>query len=116
MADEIPDELLDQLAEEPPRPIRITLKPSQRASVLASVSVELETDVGVITINDGRILRNKAGALWFASPTFSVSSGKQYEYFPTVELPSALLRIVSVAALAEFEQWEKRQHQLAGAR
>lgn len=97
---------LSEMAEESSQ-IRINLKSSHRPNVLASVSVELETSLGIITINDGRILKNKTGALWFALPTYSVTSGKQYEYFPAVELPSALLRRVTDAVLAEFERWER---------
>ena len=97
---------LSELAKEPSR-IRVTLKTSHRPNVLASVTVELETDLGTITINDGRILKNRANALWFALPTFSVTSGKQYEYFASVELPSALLREISALALAAYEQSER---------
>jgi hypothetical protein len=88
-------------------PIRITLKPSTRQNVLASVSVELDTELGVIHIHDGRILKNKAGACWFSLPTFSITVGKTFEYHAAVELPATLHRQVSDAALAEFEQWEK---------
>ena len=106
MSNHLPD--LSVLAEEPSQ-VRITLKPSHRPNVLASVAVELETDLGTITINDGRILKNKAGALWFALPTFSVTSGKQYEYFPSVELPPSLLRKVGDQALAAYERSEREQ-------
>ena len=92
-----------------PNPARITLKPSHRQNVLASVTVELETELGKITINDGRILKNKAGALWFALPTFSVTSGKQYEYFPSVELSPSLLRKVTDETLAAYERSEREQ-------
>ena len=44
--------------------IRINLKPSHRPNVLASVSVSIETEFGIVRINDGRILKNKAGVLW----------------------------------------------------
>ena len=53
--------------------IYISLKPSHRASVLASVDVELETNFGTITISDARILRNRAGVAWFSLPPFSVT-------------------------------------------
>jgi hypothetical protein len=86
--------------------IRITIKPSHRPSVLAAVSIELQTDLGLIRFHDGRILRNKAGQLWFSLPTFSITVGKSYEYKPTLELSAALHQQVASAALAEFEQWE----------
>ena len=47
----IPD--LSGLAEEPTN-IYISLKPSHRANVLASVVIEIETNLGTITISDGR--------------------------------------------------------------
>ena len=97
---------LSDLAEELSQ-IRITLKPSHRANVLASVSVSIETEFGIVRINDGRILKNKAGVLWFALPTFSVTVGKSYEYLPAIEVPATLHRQVSDAALAEFEKWER---------
>jgi hypothetical protein len=102
---------LTEFADEPNQ-IRVILKPSHRPNVLASVTIELETELGTITINDGRILKNKAGALWFALPTFSVTSGKQYEYFPSIELPSSLLRNVSDAALAAYERSEREGGEL----
>ncbi len=85
--------------------VRVTVKSPQRPNVLASVSVEIQTDYGTIRIHDGRILRNKAGVAWFSLPTFSITAGKTYEYFPTVELPASLHRQVSDAALNAFEQW-----------
>jgi hypothetical protein len=100
----LPD--LSDLAEEPSQ-VRITLKPSHRSNVLAAVTVELDTDIGAITISDARILRNKAGVAWFALPTYSVTSGREYQYFASVELSPTLHRQVSDAALAEFERWEK---------
>ena len=103
MPDLLPD--LSHLAEEPSSPIRVTIKPSHRPpNVLASVSIELETELGLIRINDGRILRNKAGQLWFSLPTFSISVGKTYEYKSSAELSPALHQQVAIAALAEFER------------
>jgi hypothetical protein len=101
----IPD--LSNLAKEPTE-IYISLKPSHRANVLASVDVQLETNLGTISIRDARILRNRSGVAWFSLPTFSVTKGREYEYFATVELSPNLHRRVSDAALAEFELWEKR--------
>jgi len=88
-------------------PIRITLKPAHRQSTLAAVTVELHTELGTITIQDGRILRNKAGQLWFSLPTFSVTVGKSYEYLPSVELSGALYREVAEAALRAYEESER---------
>lgn len=101
-----PSPKVSELAETPSQ-IRVTIRPSHRANVLAAVSVELQTSLGKITINDGRVLKNKANDLWFALPTFSVSVGKQYEYFASVELPSVLLREISALALAAYERHER---------
>jgi hypothetical protein len=111
MSDQLPS--LSELGQEPSH-IRVTLKPSHRPNVLASVTVELETDLGTVTINDARILRNKAGVAWFALPTYSVTSGREYQYFASVELSPTLHRQVSDAALAGFVKWEKAQPQLGG--
>jgi hypothetical protein len=97
--------------DDEPQQIRVTLKPSHRPNILASVTIDLETDLGTITIHDGRILRNRAGVAWFSLPTYSVTKGREYEYFATVELSSALQRQVSDAALGEFEKWERRGHE-----
>lgn len=105
MTDET-NQLLDELAEEPTE-IYISLKTSHRANVLASVAVELETSLGTITISDARILRNRSGVAWFSMPTYSVTKGREYEYFATVELSPSLHRRVSEKALEEFERWEK---------
>jgi len=107
----LPD--LSELAEES-SPIRITLKPSTRQNVLASVSIELDTELGSITINDARILRNRSGVAWFSLPTFSVTKGREYEYFASVELSPKLHRQVSDAALGNFVQWEKEQAAASG--
>src|SRR5215471_8982701 len=97
---------LSDVAEESSK-IYISLKPSHRANVLATVDVELDTNLGTIRISDARILRNRSGVAWFSLPTFSVTKGREYEYFATVELSPLLHRRVSDAALAEFERWEK---------
>jgi hypothetical protein len=96
--------------------IRITLKPSHRASVLATVEIELETELGTIKIGDARILRNRSGVAWFSLPTYSVTRGREYEYLATVELSPTLHRRVSDAALAEFERWQREPDRLGGAR
>jgi len=96
--------------------ISLTFKPSHRPTVLASVIVTLETDLGTITISDARVLRNKAGVLWFALPTFSLAKGREYQYFPVAELSPSLHRHVSDAALAGFVEWEKTQAPVGGAR
>src|SRR5215469_9793473 len=97
------------ISDETPSRIRVTLQASHRANVLASATVELQTDLGVITINDARILRNKAGVAWFALPTYSVTKGREYQYFPSIELSPTLQRQVTEAALAEFEKQERSE-------
>ena len=99
----------DQLEPSLSDDIQVTLTRSHRSNVLASVSIELQTDVGRISIRDARILRNRSGVAWFSMPTYSVTKGREYEYFATVELSPALHRRVSEKALAELEQWEKQQ-------
>jgi|SRR5215467_7961485 len=96
--------------------ITVTFKPSHRPTVLASVTIILETDLGTVTISDARVLRNKAGVLWFSLPTHSVTKGREYEYFSTVELSPALQRQISDAALSGFVEWEKTQAPVGGAK
>jgi len=105
-------EIPDLSKAEEPTKIYTSLKPSHRANALATVAIELETNLGTISISDARILRNRAAVAWFSLPTFSVTKGREYEYFATVELSPTLHRRVSEKALAEFELWDKARERL----
>lgn len=82
---------------------------SRKPSALADISLEIHSDLGVITLNDCRILRNRQNEAWFSLPTYSVSEGKSYTYAPAVVLSPSLKQQVTVAALTAFENWEKSQ-------
>jgi DNA-binding cell septation regulator SpoVG len=83
---------------------------SPKPSILATAKVELCLPGGdTITIDDLRVLRNRQGALWIAMPAFSVTNGKQYEYFPSVALSTRLKREVEDATLAAFEEWQSHE-------
>jgi hypothetical protein len=95
--------------------ITVEVHPSTRpgTSQLASASVRLQTDLGPITINDCRILRNKSGVSWFALPSYSVqqsTTARQYQYLPTTELPAELLEQVSLEALRAYRAWSDSQN------
>jgi hypothetical protein len=84
---------------------------SPKASVLATVRVELTVEGESITIDDARVLRNKHGQLWLAMPCYSVpmSGGRGYDYLPAVMLSTVLKRAVEDAVLPAFEAWEREQ-------
>ena len=63
--------------------ITVEVYPAARSSQIASARVRLQTDLGPITIDDCRLLRNKSGVVWFALPSYSLpTSGRQFEYRP----------------------------------
>jgi len=88
-----------------PVTISVHIKPSHRQSVLASAVVTLQIEDAAIEIHDCRVMRNRQGILWAALPSYSVTSGKQYEYYQSVVLNPTLHREVSDAILAAFETW-----------
>ena len=90
--------------------ISITIKPSHRPSTLSSALVTIQFDDGItVEIHDCRVMRNRQGVMWAALPSYSITTGKQYEYRPTVVLSPALHREVSDAILAAFEKWQTEQ-------
>jgi len=86
----------------------LSIEPSRKATALADLKVQITTEVGTITLNDCRILKNRQNEAWFALPTYSVSEGKGYAYSPAVVLSPALKRQVSDTALEAFEAWSAR--------
>jgi hypothetical protein len=73
--------------------------------IVANATVTIESDAGAICINDGRVLLNRNGVLWFSLPTHSIQKGRQYEYKPTVELSPSLALQVSAEVLRAYEVW-----------
>jgi hypothetical protein len=83
---------------------------SSKSTVLASVRIELaiEGSPDTIIIDDARVLRNKHGQLWLATPSYSVPSNNgRYNYMPAVVLSTNLKREVEVAVLPAFEAWDR---------
>lgn len=92
--------------------ITVESQPSLKSNpnMVASATVSLETDAGLIRIHDCRVLRNKNGIVWFSFSTFSVQHGqRQFEYKPTVEVPPALAQQVSAEAIRAYEVWKQAQ-------
>jgi hypothetical protein len=79
--------------------------------MVASATVSLETDAGLIQIHDCRLLQNKNGIVWFSFPTFSVQhlGTRQFEYRPAVEVPPELAQQVSAEAIRSYEVWKQAQ-------
>ena len=90
-----------------------TIRQSRRENVLAEAVLEIADGAeSVITIDNARVLRNKQGNLWLAMPSYSVPSGKGYEYLPVVTLSRELRRQAEDAALAAYERWRKSQGEI----
>ncbi len=88
----------------------LAIIPPRKPSCLAEASVRIALDDGEsVVVNDLRIIRNRAGVVWVALPTFSVKEGNGYRYEPTVELGRALKRAVEDAVLPAFEKWQREQ-------
>ncbi len=88
--------------------ISVRIKPTHRPSVLSAAQVTIQLEDGsTIEIHDCRVMRNRQGILWAALPSYSVATGKQYEYHPSVVLSPALHREVSDAVLAAYESWQQ---------
>ena len=63
--------------------ISVQIKPTHRPSVLSGAQVTLPLeDVTTIEIHACRVMRNRQGVLWAALPSYSITTGKQYEYLP----------------------------------
>jgi hypothetical protein len=88
--------------------ISVVITPPFRSNphIVATASVSITTEGGTLTINDGRVLLNRNGVLWFSLPTYSIPNGRNYQYKSTVELSPALALQVSSAVLQAYEQWQ----------
>jgi DNA-binding cell septation regulator SpoVG len=84
-----------------------TIRQSRRDNVLAEAVLEIADGAESITIDNARVLRNRQGNLWLAMPSYSVPSGKGYEYLPVVTLSRELRRQAEDAALKAYEKWSK---------
>ena len=87
-----------------PVEIRIShiVVPSRKTTALADLAVEIHTDLGIVTIEDCRILRNRNGAFWFSPPNYPLDARK---FVPTVRLSGELEIIVPNLAIIEFRKW-----------
>jgi DNA-binding cell septation regulator SpoVG len=83
------------------------IRQSRKENVVAEAVLEIADGAESITIDNARILRNKQGNLWLAMPSYSVPSGKGYEYLPVLTLSRELRRQAEDATLAAYEQWSK---------
>jgi hypothetical protein len=93
-------------------PITVEVYPAARSSQIASARVRLETNLGLIVIDDCRLLRNKSGVVWFALPSFSLpTNGRAFEYHQTLEVPPDLLQEVSTEALRVYGMWRNEQNE-----
>lgn len=82
----------------------LEITPPRKTSALGGAKVELTTEDGLsITIDDLRILKNREGVTWCAPPTYAVSEGRNWRYFPTVSFSRELRRLVEDAVLSAFE-------------
>ena len=87
-----------------PVTIEVQINPSHRQSVLASAVVTFQIESATIEIHDCRVMRNRQGVMWAALPSYSFTSGREYQYFQSVVLNPTLHREVSDAILAAFER------------
>lgn len=82
----------------------LELVPPKKASCLAGAKIELSDGNGTtIVIDDLRILKNREGVLWCAPPTYAISEGRNWRYFPTVSFSRELRRQIEDAVLSAFE-------------
>jgi hypothetical protein len=98
--------------------ITVEVRPSVRASntQVASATVRVATDLGLIVIHDCRILKNKQGVAWFSLPAFSIpTAGRSFEYHATLELPADLLQLITQEALKSYSLWHAKQIENLGA-
>ncbi len=95
------------------RVISITIQPPRKPNLLANAACILEGEGSTLTISDIRVLRNKQGVLWCAMPSYNVSQGRAFEYFPCVEPDALLAKRITDAVLSEYQSWEAKE-KLAG--
>jgi hypothetical protein len=97
--------------------VTVTIEPPFRTnpSMLASATVTLQTNAGIVRINDCRLLQNKAGIVWFSLPTYHVQDpSKRSEFLPTVELSPVATHEVTTEALRAYQRWAMEQAEGAG--
>ena len=92
------------------------VRQSRKENVVAEAVLEVAGDAESITVDNCRILRNKQGNLWLAMPSYSIPSGKGYEYLPVVTLSRELRRRAEDAALAAYERWAESQGEIPAKR
>src|SRR5258705_12588964 len=88
----------------------VEVYPSTRASnaQVASCTVRVETNLGLVVIHDCRILRNKQGIAWFSLPSFSIQAGnRSFEYRPSLEIPPDLLQLITTEALRAYNAYQQ---------
>lgn len=74
--------------------------------MLASATVTLETEAGIVRINDCRLLQNKSGIVWFSFPTYHIQEpSKRSEFLPTIELSPVATHEVTTEALRAYQLW-----------
>jgi hypothetical protein len=97
--------------------VTVTIEPPFRTnpSMLASATVTLKTDAGIVRINDCRLLQNKAGVVWFSLPTYHLPDpSKRSEFLPTIELSPVTTHEVTTEALRAYQLWAMEQAEGAG--
>jgi DNA-binding cell septation regulator SpoVG len=84
------------------------IAPSHRKNAvnLASAVVQITFGEHVITVADCRVLEGKPGKPpWVALPSFSVPSGREWSYNPTITLSDGLRDQVWAAVLKAYTAW-----------
>lgn len=86
--------------------MRISLKsivPGRKQNVLAHACVEIHLDDdNMVTIDDIRIVKNKYGDMVVYAPTYSVSVGRDWTYYPTVTFSVTLKRKIEDLVLEGY--------------
>lgn len=85
--------------------IQLTPSTGNDSSLVAGVRVFLATDVGVITFEGCRLLRDKQGLIRFSLSAHNVQGGSGR--LPIVELVPNLVEQIRLAAIRAYESWQK---------
>jgi len=80
---------------------------SSKPALLAVAKVELHFGGdSTVVVDDVRVLRNRNSQIWIAMPAHSIpSSGRAFEYAPSVVLSRSLFREVEDLVISGFEKW-----------
>jgi hypothetical protein len=78
-------------------------------AIQAELRIVVQTGGHNFSFDDCKVLKSKAGQLWFALPTFPQTIGREYVYRPAVVLDSDLFKTVADAALESYSAWLKQQ-------